>query len=98
MLGGGRHLSPQAAQVPQAASPAPAHARNASLLSPSESSVSLSSHTSQSHDDINTNVLLGPGDTTAAAAAASSRLVCPICSEEMVRLARCAALHHGPPC
>ncbi|KAF2127497.1 vacuolar segregation protein-like protein pep7 [Dothidotthia symphoricarpi CBS 119687] len=67
------------------------HRRNASLLSPSESSVSLSSQASNSpastvetREDIGSKVLLGPGES--AAASASSKLVCPICNEEMVTL------------
>ncbi|KAJ4308153.1 carboxypeptidase Y-deficient [Neodidymelliopsis sp. IMI 364377] len=87
--------APQAPQPPQAphaphAQLAP-HRRNASLLSPSESSLSLSSQTSNSpastaetREDISSQVLLGP--TEHAAARASSRLACPICNEEMVTL------------
>jgi rabenosyn-5 len=84
VLGSGRNLSPAASPQPR-----PQHIRNASLLSPTESSVSLSSQTSNSpastadtREDIGSKVLLGPTDN--AAASASSRLVCPICSEEMV--------------
>ncbi|KAF1976535.1 hypothetical protein BU23DRAFT_455639 [Bimuria novae-zelandiae CBS 107.79] len=86
VLGSGRNLSP-------AMSPRPPthHRRNASLLSPSESSISLSSQTSNSpastaetRDDIGSKVLL-PG-TEHAAASASSRLACPICNEEMLTL------------
>ncbi|CAN9362241.1 unnamed protein product [Alternaria alternata] len=90
VLGSGRNLSP-AAPPPQPAATAPAHRRNASLLSPSESSVSLSSQTSispasthETREDISSKVLIGP--TENAAASASSRLVCPICNEEMVTL------------
>ncbi|OAL47434.1 FYVE-domain-containing protein [Pyrenochaeta sp. DS3sAY3a] len=86
VLGSGKNLSP--AVSPQ---PAAAHRRNASLLSPSESSVSLSSQTSNSpasttetREDISSQVLLGPSEN--AAARASSRLVCPICNEDMVTL------------
>ncbi|KAF1354289.1 hypothetical protein EJ07DRAFT_182656 [Lizonia empirigonia] len=67
------------------------HVRNASLLSPSESSLSLSSQTSNSpastaetRQDIGSKVLLGPSEQ--AAARASSHLACPICNEEMVTL------------
>ncbi|KNG46788.1 vacuolar segregation protein pep7 [Stemphylium lycopersici] len=84
VLGSGRNLSPAAAS-PQ---PSAVHRRNASLLSPSESSVSLSSQTSNSpastaetREDISSRVLAGPSEN--AAASASSRLVCPICNEEM---------------
>ncbi|KAA8611718.1 FYVE multi-domain protein [Pyrenophora tritici-repentis] len=87
VLGSGRNLSPAAAS-PQSAA---IHRRNASLLSPSESSVSLSSQTSNSpastsetREDITSRVLIGPNDN--AAARASNRLVCPICNEEMVTL------------
>jgi rabenosyn-5 len=86
VLGSGRNLSPAQAISPQ---PPAHHRRNASFLSPSESSVSLSSQTSNSpastaepREDISSKVLLGPSDN--AAASASSRLVCPICNEEMV--------------
>ena len=85
VLGSGKNLSPAISPQPPAQ-----HRRNASFLSPSESSVSLSSQTSNSpastaepKEDISSKVLLGPSDN--AAASASSRLVCPICNEEMVR-------------
>jgi rabenosyn-5 len=88
VLGSGKHLSPAVSPQPRSR---PQHHRNASLLSPSESSVSLSSQTSHSpastaetQEDINSKVLLG-GQDDHAAASASSRLVCPICNEEMVR-------------
>jgi hypothetical protein len=75
-------------QAPQAQH---SHVRNASLLSPSESSLSLSSQTSNSpastaetREDIGSKVLLGPSEN--AAARASNRLACPICNEEMVTL------------
>lgn len=84
VFGNGRNLSPAVSPRPPAQ-----HRRNASLLSPSESSISLSSQTSNSpastaetKDDITSKVLL-PGAENAAASA-SSRLVCPICNEEMV--------------
>ncbi|KAF2014315.1 hypothetical protein BU24DRAFT_463113 [Aaosphaeria arxii CBS 175.79] len=87
VLGSGRNLSP--AVSPQ---PPSQHRRNASLLSPSESSLSLSSQTSNSpastaetREDITSKVLLGNSDNVAAASA-SSRLFCPICSEEMMTL------------
>ncbi|KAH8723712.1 FYVE zinc finger-domain-containing protein [Phaeosphaeriaceae sp. PMI808] len=88
VLGSGKNLSPAISPQPQAQAQ---HHRNASLLSPSESSVSLNSQTSNSpastaatKEDITSKVLLGPGEN--AAASASSRLVCPICNEEMVTL------------
>ncbi|KAH3947282.1 hypothetical protein HBH70_142160 [Parastagonospora nodorum] len=86
VLGSGRNLSPAVAPTPPAQ-----HRRNASFLSPSESSVSLSSQTSNSpastaepKEDISSQVLLAPSEN--AAASASSKLVCPICNEEMVTL------------
>jgi rabenosyn-5 len=86
VLGSGKNLSPAISPQPQ---PQPQHRRNASFLSPSPSSVSLSSQTSHSpastaeiKEDISSKVLLGPSEN--AAASASSRLVCPICNEEMV--------------
>ncbi|KAF2713077.1 hypothetical protein K504DRAFT_461647 [Pleomassaria siparia CBS 279.74] len=85
VLGNGRHLSPAISPHPH-----PHHHRNISLLSPSESSLSLSSQTSNSpastaetRDDIGSKVLLGSTEN-ATTASASSRLVCPICNEEMV--------------
>ncbi|KAL1608537.1 carboxypeptidase Y-deficient [Paraconiothyrium brasiliense] len=86
VFGSGRNLSPAVSPRPPAH-----HHRNASLLSPSESSISLSSQTSNSpastaetRDDIGSKVLLPGSDN--AAASASSRLVCPICNEEMLTL------------
>ncbi|KAF2683926.1 hypothetical protein K458DRAFT_303249 [Lentithecium fluviatile CBS 122367] len=86
VLGSGRGLEPAVSPQPPAH-----HRRNASLLSPSESSLSLSSQTSNSpastaetRDDIGSRVLLGHAEN--AAASASNRLVCPICNEEMVTL------------
>ncbi|PVI01914.1 hypothetical protein DM02DRAFT_332052 [Periconia macrospinosa] len=86
VLGSGRNLSPAVSPQPPAH-----HRRNASLLSPSESSLSLSSQTSNSpastaetREDIGSKVLLAGQDN--AAATASNRLVCPICNEDMVTL------------
>ncbi|KAF2199182.1 hypothetical protein GQ43DRAFT_473853 [Delitschia confertaspora ATCC 74209] len=85
VLGSGRYLSPAASPQP------PQHRRNTSLLSPSESSISLSSQTSNSPastvetQDITAKIALVNPDSNAAASA-SSRLVCPICNEEMVTL------------
>ncbi|KAH7128119.1 FYVE zinc finger-domain-containing protein [Dendryphion nanum] len=95
VLGSGKNLSPQPPkqqqQQQQLSQPAQ-HRRNASLLSPSESSLSLGSQTSNSpastaetRDDIGSKVLLSNNDN-AAAASASSKLVCPICNDEMVTL------------
>jgi len=97
-LGGGRVLG-------SGPSPSPAlHRRHPSLLSPSESSLSLSSHTSHSpastadaRDDIGSKVRLAPSDH-AAAATASSRLVCPICNEDMVRHRRLPQPAAAPHC
>ena len=80
MLGSGRSLSP--AYPP----------RNSSLLSPSASSVSVSSSSQPSTDaqDLSSRISLDQSDgdnATAAALAASTRLVCPICNEEMVSVA-----------
>ncbi|KAJ4289147.1 carboxypeptidase Y-deficient [Kalmusia sp. IMI 367209] len=86
VFGSGRNLSPAVSPQPPAH-----HRRNASLLSPSESSLSLSSQTSNSpasttetREDIGSKVLLGGSEN--AAASASNRLVCPICNEEMLTL------------
>ena len=77
VLGSGRSLSP--AYPP----------RNSSLLSPTASSVSVSSSSQPSTDaqDLSSRISLdqSDGDSAAAAAlAASTRLACPICNEEMV--------------
>ncbi len=79
VLGSGRSLSP--AHPP----------RNSSLLSPSASTVSVSSSasTQPSTDpqDISSRISLDQSDGgNAAAAAADSRLACPICNEDMVTL------------
>ncbi|KAF2222773.1 vacuolar segregation protein PEP7 [Elsinoe ampelina] len=83
VLGSGRGLAPPAPSKPQ-------HQRTGSLLSPSESSVSLSSQTSSTpvstqDEDIMSKVAVGDQGPSALAAA-SSKLMCPICSEEMVTL------------
>ena len=81
VLGSGRSLSPAVAALPK---------RNSALLSPSASSVSLNSSASTSHtstepQDLASRISLDQFDgASAAATAASSRLVCPICNEEMV--------------
>ncbi|MCJ1478101.1 carboxypeptidase Y-deficient [Lambiella insularis] len=86
VLGSGRSLSPATALQPK---------RNASLLSPSASSVSLNSSTSTSHtstepQDLSSRVSLDQSDGAGArgvlGALSSSRLVCPICNEEMLTL------------
>ena len=82
MLGSGRSLSPNAAAFPP---------RNSSLLSPSGSSLSVNSSTSTSQQstdaqDLSSRVSLEQNEeNNVAAATASTRLVCPICNEEMVR-------------
>ena len=86
ILGSGRSLSPA---VPPAKPSAAQHTRNPSYLSPSGSSISVSSQTSESPapsantEDLLSKVSLDHVDN-GAQAAASSRLVCPICNEEMV--------------
>ena len=81
VLGSGRSLSP--AYPP----------RNSSLLSPSASTVSVDSSSSTppstEAQDISSRISLDQSDGTngtAAAAAANSRLACPICNEDMVTL------------
>ncbi|GAB7356764.1 hypothetical protein MBLNU459_g7661t1 [Dothideomycetes sp. NU459] len=89
-LGGGRVLGSGKNLSPAVAAKQHQHTRNTSLLSPSESSVSLSSQTSSTPlstetEDLASRVAIdehGPS----AAASASSRLVCPICNEEMLTL------------
>lgn len=80
MLGSGKNLAP----------PPTYPARNSSLLSPSASTLSISSSTSQPStdtQDISSRISLDQSENeNAAMAAASSRLVCPICNEEMVTL------------
>ena len=80
MLGSGRNLAP-----------APTYpARNSSLLSPSGSTLSVSSSASTSQpstdaQDLGSRISLEQSEAdNAAAVAASSRLACPICNEEMV--------------
>lgn len=82
ILGNGQSISPAAAVFPP---------RNTSLLSPSASSVSVNSSASTSQQsidlsDFTSRISLEQNDeNSAAVAAAYSRLVCPICNEEMVR-------------
>ena len=78
ILGSGRSLSPH---LP----------RNSSLLSPSASTLSVNSstpsHLSIDAQDLSSRVSLDQSDdiaTAAASVAASARLFCPICNEEMV--------------
>ena len=83
MLGSGKSLAPPVPTRAQQATPDPG------LLSPSESTVSLGSYTSSTpisieNEDLASRVALDEHGTAQAAAAASSRMVCPICNEEMV--------------
>ncbi|KAK5175511.1 carboxypeptidase Y-deficient [Saxophila tyrrhenica] len=87
VLGSGKNLAPPT--PPTAAPRAPA--RGSGVLSPSGSSLSLSSHASSTpisteNEDIASRVALDEHGAAQAAAAASSRMVCPICNEEMVTL------------
>ncbi|KAI9891463.1 MAG: carboxypeptidase Y-deficient [Vezdaea aestivalis] len=77
ILGSGRSLQPA---VPPPAPPRP----SARLVSPSESSTSLNSQSTETQD-LSSRVSLDNGDA-AAAAAASTKLVCPICNEDMMTL------------
>jgi hypothetical protein len=94
VLGSGKGLAPPA---PAPATPTPSQqvpkqvqaTRNTGLLSPSESSVSLNSQASSTpistdHEDLTSRIALDEHGSAQAAAAASSRMVCPICNEEMV--------------
>ena len=86
VLGTGKGLAPP--PPPPAATGKAAVLRTPGLLSPSESSVSLSSQTSSTplsteNEDITSRVALEEHGS-APAAAASSKMVCPICNEEMV--------------
>lgn len=89
-LGGGRVLgSGKSLEPPLPPSKPVTAVRNTGLLSPSESSISLSSQTSSTPfstetEDITSRVALDEHGSAQAAAAASSRMVCPICNEEMV--------------
>lgn len=86
VLGSGKNLAP-----PVPVRPGKQPVQQASgLLSPSESSVSLSSQASSTpisteNEDLTSRVALDEHGTSQAVAAASSRMVCPICNEEMVR-------------
>jgi rabenosyn-5 len=81
VLGSGKNLAPPVPIKPQL--------RPSGALSPSNSSISLSSQTSSTpisteNEDITARVALDEHGTAQAAAAASSRMVCPICNDEMV--------------
>ncbi|RJE21451.1 Vacuolar segregation protein [Aspergillus sclerotialis] len=86
-LGGGRVLGSAKSLPPSVSSP------QSHILSPSASSVSLSSQASASQlssetQDLTSRISLENGDTSisAAPAAAGAQLACPICSEEMLTL------------
>ena len=89
VLGSGRNLGPPAPPAkPTSPSPLPTH-----VLSPSASTVSLNTSESEAStppssdpQDIASRVSLDHGAPvlSLAAAAATDRLVCPICNEEMV--------------
>ncbi|KAK3669856.1 carboxypeptidase Y-deficient [Recurvomyces mirabilis] len=98
-LGGGRVLGSGKGLVPPPPATKQQHGHhlpttttnNLGLLSPSESSVSLSSQTSGTpvsldNEDLASRVALDDHASAQAAAAASSRMVCPICNEEMMTL------------
>nr|POE85397.1 vacuolar segregation protein pep7 [Quercus suber] len=95
-LGGGRVLGSGKNLAPPDSGPPPSSAtkqpiRPTGLLSPSESSVSLNSYASSTPitsetEDLTSRVALAGHGSAQAAAAASSRMVCPICTEEMMTL------------
>ncbi|GAB7332580.1 hypothetical protein MBLNU13_g04357t1 [Cladosporium sp. NU13] len=83
VLGSGKNLAPPVTVKPQL--------RPSGALSPSSSSISLGSQTSSTpisteNEDITARVALDEHGTAQAAAAASSRMVCPICNDEMTTL------------
>ncbi|KAI9805114.1 MAG: hypothetical protein M1825_000948 [Sarcosagium campestre] len=89
-LGAGRVLGNASLLSPNASPGRSSHERKPSLLSPSESSISLTSELSASQpssetQDLSSRVSLEGGDRSVAAAA-RSKLVCPICDEEMMTL------------
>lgn len=93
-LGGGRVLGSGKALAPPRP---PQHQRTSDLISPSASTLSLSSGESSGlatsplpdrSQDLSSVVSLQNGTT--AVAAASSKLVCPICAEEMVSTLDCS--------
>lgn len=92
VIGKGRVLGTP--KPPASPNPIPGHVRNPGLLSPSDSTTSLNSQaapTSESsleENDISSAVAASAFAVQARenAAAATSRMICPICSEEMVTL------------
>ncbi|KAF2213258.1 hypothetical protein CERZMDRAFT_40188 [Cercospora zeae-maydis SCOH1-5] len=96
-LGGGRVLGSGKNLAPATPSSSPAPPKNGqlaqrpALLSPSNSSISLSSRASSTPittdtEDLTSRVALDTDGVAQAAAAATNRMVCPICNEEMVTL------------
>ncbi|QSZ34371.1 hypothetical protein DSL72_005963 [Monilinia vaccinii-corymbosi] len=93
-LGGGRILGSGRSLAPPTHTP-PAHQRNSSFITPSDSTLSLSSSHStspsaasplpNSSQDLTSRVSL-ENSRSSSVAAASSKLLCPICSEEMMTL------------
>lgn len=90
-LGGGRVLGSAKSLSPAVSIASPKSKPN-NVLSPSASTVSLSSQASTSQispefQDLTSRISLGNGETSisAAPAAAGGVLACPICNEEMVR-------------
>jgi len=86
VLGSGRSLAQSSSAPKLGLSPR----LDGAFLSPSESSLSLGSQTSSTpvsfqDEDIMSNVAKRDGPSIAVASA-QSRLVCPICDEEMVTL------------
>ena len=86
-LGGGRVLGTGKSLAPPPVNKS--QTPNSGLLSPSESSVSLNSQASSipvstENEGLTSRVALDEHASAQAAAAASSRMVCPICNEEMV--------------
>lgn len=83
VLGNGSELTPASAEYPR---------RSSSLLSPSASSISVTSSASTSQpstdpQDLSSHVSFEHSDeNNAASIAPSPRLACPICNDEMVRL------------
>lgn len=91
-LGGGRVLGSAKSLSPAVSIASPKSKPN-NVLSPSASTVSLSSQASTSQispefQDLTSRISLGNGETSisAAPAAAGGVLACPICNEEMVTL------------
>jgi len=89
VLGSGKGLVPTAAAYPQ---------RSSSLLSPSASTISVSSTASTSQpssdaQEFSSRVSLDQSDANSAAVAGGGpRLSCPICNEEMVRTSESQAV------